>query len=314
MKSILTSLRSRLRFVFSKLPYLIVLSFASLTGCSALKPINLLNAAVPSTGYTLQQNIAYGEDKRQKLDIYQPVTPAARSRTIIFVHGGAWREGNGSEYKFVGQALADAGHTVIIPEYRLFPAVAFPFFISDVADAITAVKDHAEQWLGYPLDQVILMGHSSGAHTVALLASDPRWLENSGVTPRALIAISGPYDLPLDNPEVAPVFRNAPIPDEVRPVMLVTSAHPPTLLIHGEDDKRVRPFHTRNYAASLIKADIPVDVHWLKDKGHAAAIAGLAAPLDSSHRNRERITSFLDGLCDSENCARPDKSTTASSE
>lgn len=303
MSSIVLHLQPLSHFGGSKLQRLSLLFIiASLAGCSALKPVNLLNALIPSTGITVQEGIVYGEHKRQKLDIYHPVTPVPHSRTIVFIYGGAWRKGNRGEYEFVGQALADAGHTVIIPDYRLYPAVAFPDFISDVADAIMTVEGHAVEWLGYPLKKVVLMGHSSGAHTAAMLASDSRWLENSGVTPSALVAISGPYDLPLDNPEVEPVFRNVSGPDEVRPVALVTSEHPPTLLIHGEDDERVLPFHTRNYSAALMAAGVPVNVDWLKDAGHVAAIIGIASPLDSANRNRKRITEFLDGLCDSENC------------
>ena len=97
--------------------------------------------------------------------------------------------------------------------------------------------------------------------------SDPQWLEGSGITPSALIAIAGPYDLPLDDPEVEPVFPTVPNADDVRPVALVTSKHPPVLLIHGEEDKRVLPFHTRRYSAALMAAGVPVDVHWLKDAG-----------------------------------------------
>ncbi len=307
MYMILRDLRALPCFEFSRLQcLLLLLSLGSLAGCSALKPVNLLNALVPSSGFTLQEGIVYGDDKRQKLDIYQPVTPASDTHTIIFVYGGAWRQGNREEYEFVGQALADAGHTVIIPDYRLYPAVSYPVFITDVAEAITAVAAHGEQWLGYPVKQVVLMGHSSGAHSAAMLASDPRWLEDSGVTPSALVAISGPYDLPLDHPDVEPVFHNVSGADEARPVALVTSKHPPTLLIHGEDDERVLPFHTRNYSAALMTAGVPVEVQWLKDTSHVAAIAGIAAPLDTANRNRERITEFLDSIVVRKAAAFPD--------
>ena len=240
--------------------------------------------------------IVYGDDQRQKLDIYFPTKPAPQSRVIVFVYGGAWRQGNRGEYEFVGQALAEAGHTVIIPDYRLYPSVIFPEFINDVVDSIVASKISVEQQLGEPLNQIVLMGHSSGAHTAAMLASDPQWVEGSGISPSALIAIAGPYDLPLDDPEVEPVFRNVRTPNAARPVALVTSGHPPTLLIHGEEDERVLPFHTRNYSRALKAVDVRVDVQLLKDTGHASAITGIAAPLDFSNRNRERITTFLDSI------------------
>ena len=261
-----------------------------------MKPVNLLNAVVPSSGYTLQSGIVYGEDERQKLDIYYPAAPVPGSRVIAFIYGGAWREGNRAEYEFVGQALAEAGHTVIIPDYRLYPSVVFPDFVDDVADAILAARLPLEMRSGDVVDEVVLMGHSSGAHTAALLAGDVSWLEKRGFRASALVAISGPYDLPLEDPEVKPVFAGVQSEEQVIPVALVTSEHPPTLLIHGRKDERVLPFHTQHYADALQRAGVRVEVQWLEDTGHAFAIAGLAAPLDSSNRNRDRITSFLDLL------------------
>ncbi|ASJ70176.1 hypothetical protein IMCC3135_00250 [Granulosicoccus antarcticus IMCC3135] len=280
----------------TQLRWVLLLGLLLTTGCSAFKPVNLLNTLIPSSGYTLQSGVTYGADKRQKLDIYSPTEPAIRSRIIVFVYGGAWREGNRGEYTFVAQALADAGHTVIIPDYRLYPSVVFPDFITDVADAIVAAKLTLGKQSGKPVSEVVLMGHSSGAHTAAMLASDPGWLEGSGVTASALIAIAGPYDLPLDNPEVKPVFRNVSGPDQARPIALVTPDHPPTLLIHGEQDERVLPFHTRNYSAALKATGVRVDVRWLEDTGHVASISGIATPLDSDSQNRQRITEFLDSL------------------
>ena len=85
--------------------------------------------------------------------------------------------------------LADAGHTVIIPDYRLHPSVVFPEFISDVVNAILAAKNVVEQRAGDSMNQVVLMGHSSGAHTAAMLASDPQWLEGSGINGKELASI-----------------------------------------------------------------------------------------------------------------------------
>ncbi len=283
-------------YVHSWLRCLVLPGLSLLASCSAFKPVNLLNAAVPSSGYTLQSGIVYGNENRQKLDIYFPTTPAAQSRIIVFIYGGAWREGNRAEYEFVGQALADAGHVVIIPDYRLYPSVVFPEFIDDIADAIVAANNVIGQRSSESMDQVVLMGHSSGAHTAAMMASDPQWLEGSGITPSALIAIAGPYYLPLDNPEVEPVFPTVSNADDVQPVALVTSEHPPVLLIHGEEDKRVLPFHTRRYSAALMAAGVPVDVHWLKNAGHVASISGIAAPLDIKNQNRKRLTEFLGSL------------------
>lgn len=267
-----------------------------ISACSMLKPVNLLNAVVPDEGYSLQAGISYGDLPRQRLDIYLPQEPVSASRTIVFVYGGAWRQGNRSEYRFLAQALANAGHTVIIPDYRLYPNVRFPDFINDVADAIRAVKDHDRQWLAYSLEEVVLMGHSSGAHSVSLLASDSSWLSDSGVSVAGLIALAGPYDLPLDDPEVVPVFDEIADPDLVHPIALADSSHPPTLLIHGADDERVLPFHTHDYAAALVRVGVPVDKVILEGVGHVSVLSNLATPLDRRKSNLARLTGFLNSL------------------
>ena len=57
-------------------------SLAALVGgCS---PAKLLNTTVPRDGYTRQADIAYGPLPRQKLDLYQPGTPRADGKAVIF--------------------------------------------------------------------------------------------------------------------------------------------------------------------------------------------------------------------------------------
>ncbi len=53
--------------------------------------------------------------------------------------------------------------------------------------------------------------------------------------------MSGPYDLPLDDPEVAPVFKKMN-KTEANPIFNIRSGMPPVLLLHGKDDERVLLF------------------------------------------------------------------------
>ena len=241
-------------------------------------------------------DIEYGIDERQKFDIYFPIEAAEVQRTIVFVYGGTWRSGSRKEYQFVGQTLADAGHTVIIPDYRLYPSVVFPEFVNDIVDAISDVDERAVELLGEELDEIVLMGHSSGAHTAALLASNADYLIDIDLETIALIGIAGPYDLPMDDLNVQAVFRNVEAPSDARPVDQVTETHPPTLLIHGEKDKRVLSRHTARYTEVLKAAEIDVQVNYLEDTGHLGSIAGLASPLDSKNRYQERVIDFLYAL------------------
>lgn len=262
------------------------------SACSGVKPIDLLNAVTPNTGYTVEEDIRYGSDARQTMDVYYPTTTAS-GHVIVFVYGGAWRKGDKNEYKFVAQALTSNGHTVAIPNYRLYPSVAYPDFVNDIVNAIT-VLDKAITGNAEYDHKLVIMGHSSGAHTAALLASNTRYLESTGISISALIAISGPYDLPMTNAEVTAVFGEASDHDKVKPVRLVTTEHPRTLLIHGTDDNRVDPDHTQRYSRALVANGVEVEKLMLEGAGHAESIAGLAAPLDRFNPIRETIQTFLD--------------------
>jgi acetyl esterase/lipase len=55
---------------------------------------------------------------------------------IVFIHGGTWEEGSKDDYLFVGEAFASKGYHVLVPNYRLYPDVAFPGFVEDGAGAI----------------------------------------------------------------------------------------------------------------------------------------------------------------------------------
>jgi acetyl esterase/lipase len=271
-----------------------------LSGCSsALDPLNVLT---PGSAYDHQADIAYGDDPRQRMDLYRSRKPVENASTVVFVYGGAWRKGRREDYKFIAQSLASRGHDVLIPDYRLYPNVTWPDFIDDIADAIRLLDARSPEWLERPLGRIVLMGHSSGAHTASVLAGNPeRWLSGVNAELVGLVGISGPYDLPLEDDEVSPVFAGLSDPDSAIPVNSARPSHPPTLLVHGTDDRRVLPFHTDNMARALEQLDVMVDVILLEGTGHGIAIANFALPLDLFSDAPERVGAWLAAL---------DKSTT----
>ena len=90
----------------------------TLTACSAA---DLLDATVPASGYRRVVDIAYGVGPRQRLDVYTTRQPDSSRATIVFFYGGAWESGRRQDYRFVAQALSEAGFWVVVPDYRLFP-------------------------------------------------------------------------------------------------------------------------------------------------------------------------------------------------
>jgi len=251
---------------------------AVLAGCQGNAALSALNAITPNSGYTLLSDYRYGPSSRQRMDIYRPDSVTDQSRIVVFVYGGAWRKGIKDDYAFVAHALASKGHWLVVPDYRLYPGNRYPDFVQDVVLAIKELPAALDGQINVQGDvlPITLMGHSSGAHTASLIAADAAWLADSPVSVEMLIGLSGPYDLPLEHPEVTSVFDIVANSDEALPIKHISDKHPRTLLVHGTGDRRVLPMHTEHYASALQEQGIAVDVVWLEDSGHAAPLTGLA--------------------------------------
>lgn len=117
---------------------------------------------------------AYGPSAAQTVDVYTP--PAATGAPIlIMVHGGAWKTGDKEAAAVVENKLKHwlpRGFIVVSVNYRLLPEAMALEQAQDVALAVQTVADQAGDWGGDPAS-IVLMGHSAGAHLVALLASEP---------------------------------------------------------------------------------------------------------------------------------------------
>jgi acetyl esterase/lipase len=124
-------------------------------------------------GVTVQRDIAYGSDKKQAFDVYMP-EHAKNAPVIFMVHGGAWRIGDKSNNNVVEKKVAHwvpKGFIFISTNYRMLPDTDPVSQAKDVALAIAFAQDKAESW-GADSNAFILMGHSAGAHIVALLVTD----------------------------------------------------------------------------------------------------------------------------------------------
>jgi acetyl esterase/lipase len=251
-------------------------------GCA---PLDALNAITPSEGATRIADIPYGEDARQRLDLYVPATIGPRAPVLVFFYGGSWRDGDRGDYRFAGTAFAGRGYVTAIPDYRLHPTITYPAFLEDGAAAIAALPAILAA-RGLPADgPVILAGHSAGAHVAAMLALDPRWLGARGLSPcrdiAALLGLAGPYDfLPMDR-SVAAVFGDRANTAETQPITHAGRGDPPAVLLTGTADMVVRPRNSIVLARALEAAGTPAAVITYDGVGHAGIVAALAEPLRS---------------------------------
>jgi acetyl esterase/lipase len=132
-------------------------------------------------GARLLADQSYGNHRLQHYDVYLP-SNAQRAPVIFMVHGGAWRAGDKANAQVVQNKVrrwTARGVIVVSVNYRLLPGASVAAQAVDVAAALAAAQAQAASW-GGDRSKFVLMGHSAGAHLVALLASAP---PPDGVTP-----------------------------------------------------------------------------------------------------------------------------------
>ena len=201
--------------------------------------------------------IGYGDDARQKLDIYLPKQNAAgTSAVLIFFHGGAWRDGEREGYGFLGRAFASRGFVTVIADYRKAPRVRFPAFVEDTAAAIAWVHANIATHDG-DVNRIFIMGHSAGAHIAMMTALDPQWLAAKNLTPdviKGVIGLAGPYDfLPLTTESSQIALGQWPDLTETQPITFARADAPPLLLLTGDKDTVVKPRNSKILSEKIQK-------------------------------------------------------------
>ena len=155
-----------------------------LTLCFSLAGLLPERPAEADQRFLLQQETPYGSDKRQRFDVHGARQGQA-APVILLVHGGGWAHGDKAARAVVRNKVArwlPRGLILVSINYRLLPDAGPLEQAGDVALALSKAQALAESWGGDP-DRFILMGHSGGAHLVALLAASPDLALNQGARP-----------------------------------------------------------------------------------------------------------------------------------
>lgn len=270
---------------------------ALLAGCNNLSTLNRLNALTPGDGGVdkVIDGTAYGTDPRQRLDVYAPRHAGRSLPVVVFFYGGGWNSGDRGNYGFAARAIAARGFVVVVPDYRLVPAVRFPAFVDDAAAALRWTVDHVAASGGDPR-RIAVAGHSAGAHIALMVTLDRRYLAAGGVpdTIRAAVGLAGPYDfLPLDAPSAVAAFGQAADKAATQPITFVRRDAPPVLLLTGDADDVVRPRNTTALAQALQRAGSAAETTSYPGLGHVGILLALSKPFRGKADVLARMTEFL---------------------
>ncbi|MDT0137420.1 alpha/beta hydrolase [Acidovorax sp. PRC11] len=135
-------------------------------------------------GMRFLHDVPYGTDPRQRMDVYLPARPQG-APVVFMVHGGAWRYGDKAGSTVVRNKVehwVPRGAVFVSINYRMLPDAGPLVQVQDVARALAEAQRLAPRWGADP-DRFVTMGHSAGAHLVALLAARPALQRAAGVRP-----------------------------------------------------------------------------------------------------------------------------------
>lgn len=170
-------------------------------------------AATLPAGARAIRDIAYGSDPAQRFDLYLPAN-ARNAPVVLYVHGGGWHRGDkanpGLENKL--RYWLPKGYAVISTDYRMVPVAAPLEQARDITRATAAAQRRAREW-NLDASRFVLVGHSAGAHLVALLGAEPRLLAEAGARrPLGVVSLdAGALNVPalMSQRRVPALYRDA---------------------------------------------------------------------------------------------------------
>lgn len=284
---------------YLKIP--IVLLLALLTTHCTDASLLFLNTIARFGNYTSYKNIAYGENSNQKLDIYIPqnisTIESSNVATVVFFYGGCWGACSHlvkEDYQFIAQTLTKNNIITIIVDYRKYPAVLFPDIIKDAASSVEWVNKNIETYKGNS-NNLYLMGHSAGAHLASMLTFNENYLNNTTYKNiKGFIGLAGAYDfLPFDEPYQPALFAPPADYPKSQTINYINGTEPPSLLLYGNDDKRVKRRNILSLEKGIKHKKGTVVTHFYDGIDHTSIISALSIPFRASKPILNDILVFI---------------------
>ena len=250
-----------------------------------------LHAGISKAGVEVRRDIAYGSHPRQSFDVFLPASGGAGRAAVLFVHGGAFVEGQRNRtaeiYANVLYYFARHGIVGVNIGYRLAPEAAYPEATRDVAAVVQWVRRNAAE-LGVDPSRVFLMGHSAGGAHTASYAYDRRLHPAEGPGIAGLIVISGRVraDNLAENPNARKVEAyygtDASRFADYSSVSHVDAKSVPTFIAMGEYENPLIDVYCLELASRLAEAKRRAPpVVWLKGHNHTSMIAHINTAEDA---------------------------------
>jgi acetyl esterase/lipase len=236
------------------------------------------------------RDAAYGPDPLQTVDIYLPANAEGSFATVVYIHGGGWREGDKREgVNMVGSfapTLVEQGFVAVACNYRLLPKDTHPAQVDDVQRMIRWLRRHADEYHVDP-DRIGVVGISAGGHLAAMLAAKtdhaPQGDELDAFSSRVQSAVSlaGVHDF-SNKPELTNALLEEALlniaegdagkvdalRESLSPIRYVTKESAPLMLVVGTNDTWIPIAQAEGMADALRAVDVETEIVRIEGAGH----------------------------------------------
>jgi acetyl esterase/lipase len=216
------------------------------------------------------------------LTVFVPKTPSpSRTSVIIFPGGGYHINAIKHEGLDIAKKLNEWGVTAFVLKYRI-PDDATMINkeigpLQDAQQAISFVRQNASKWNIDP-GKIGIMGFSAGGHLASTAATHFKnpVIENTNVSVRPDFLVLG-YPVISFSDSIGHtgsrdnLLGKTPSREKILEYsneLQVTSETPPSFIIHAGDDKGVLPANSIAFYQSLLKHDVPAELHIYERGGH----------------------------------------------
>ncbi|KAL8052792.1 hypothetical protein ABFX02_05G027800 [Erythranthe guttata] len=240
----------------------------------------------------IRRGIVYGDQPRNRLDLYLPQNSEGLKPVVAFITGGAWIIGYKAWGSLLGQQLAERDVIVACIDYRNFPQGTISDMVKDAAQGISFVCNNIAEYGGDP-NRIYVMGQSAGAHIAACALLDQAIKEAGGqktswsVTQiKAYFGLSGGYNFYslVDHFHSRGLYRRIFLSimegeESLRkysPEVLVqdpnhraaVSLLPPIILFHGTADYSIPSDASKSFAETLRSLGVQAESILYEGKTH----------------------------------------------
>jgi arylformamidase len=235
-------------------------------------------AALARIGKPLR--FAYGPTAIEGLDVYR--TKAQNAPIGIFVHGGAWRNGQASEFTSLAEPFVHAGAHFVVLDFTNVDDAGGSLFpmVEQVRRAVGWVYRNADKF-GGDGNRLHLMSHSSGSHLAGCTVTHD-WSKDGlpmDILKGAALS-SGMYDLKpvrLSKRSKYVAFTDE-MEEKLSAIRHIDKLRAPLILSYGTYETPEFQRQSRDFAAAVKAAGKPVELLVGEGYNHFEMLETLANP------------------------------------